>query len=85
VTGDILARLLATCGSEIPRDLRDRAILIVGFASGGRRRSEIAGLRRDQLTIEAPITVEGGPSFPSLSIHPAAPKPVEPISMKLSI
>ena len=69
VTGDILAKLLATCSGENLRDLRDRAILMVGFASGGRRRSEIAGLRRDQLTIEAPIAVEGGPPLPSLSIH----------------
>ncbi|GLU28039.1 hypothetical protein Brsp01_32720 [Brucella sp. NBRC 12950] len=29
--------------------LRDRAILIVAFASGGRRRSEVAGLRIEQL------------------------------------
>ncbi|NSL21685.1 site-specific integrase [Agrobacterium tumefaciens] len=69
VTGDILAKLLATCGGESLRDLRDRAILMVGFASGGRRRSEIASLRRDQLAIEAAIAVEGGPPLPSLSIH----------------
>ncbi len=69
VTGDVLAKLLATCAGESLRDLRDRAILMVGFASGGRRRSEIAGLRKDQLTIEAPITVEDGPPLPSLSIH----------------
>lgn len=69
VTGDILAKLLATCGGESLRDLRDRAILMVGFASGGRRRSEIAGLRLDQLAIETAIAVEGGPPLPSLSIH----------------
>ncbi|MBW9076058.1 integrase, partial [Agrobacterium deltaense] len=60
VTGDILAKLLATCESENLRDLRDRAILMVAFASGGRRRSEIAGLRKEQLSIEAPIEVEDG-------------------------
>jgi integrase len=69
VTGDVLARLLATCGSDSLRDVRDRAILMVGFASGGRRRSEIAGLRREQLTVEAPVIVEGGAPLPSLSIH----------------
>ena len=69
VTGDIMAKLLATCAGESLRDIRDRAILMVGFASGGRRRSEIAGLRREQLTVEPPITVEGGPPLPSLSIH----------------
>jgi integrase len=69
VTGDILAMLLATCGTVNLRDIRDRAILMVAFASGGRRRSEIAGLRREQLTDELPITVEGGPPFPSLANH----------------
>jgi len=69
VTGDIMAKMLATCASESLRDIRDRAILMVGFASGGRRRSEIAGLRREQLTTEPPIAVEGGAPLPSLSIH----------------
>jgi hypothetical protein len=51
VTGDILAKLLATCATDSFRALRDRAILMVAFASGGRRRSEIAGLRCEQLTV----------------------------------
>ena len=63
VTGDVLAKLLATCSTDSLRDIRDRAILMVAFASGGRRRSEIAGLRREQLT------VEGAPPLPSLAIH----------------
>lgn len=69
VTGDVLAKLLATCATDSLRDLRDRAILMVAFASGGRRRSEIAGLRVEQLTDEAPIEVPGGPPLPSLAIH----------------
>lgn len=69
VTGDVLAKLLATCATESLRDLRDRAILMVAFASGGRRRSEIAGLRREQLTVEPPIPVENGTPLPSLAIH----------------
>ena len=69
VTGDVLAKLLATCASGSLRDLRDRAILMVAFASGGRRRSEIARLRLEQLTVEPPITVEDGPPLPSLAIH----------------
>lgn len=69
VTGDVLATLLATCSTDSLRDIRDRAILMVAFASGGRRRSEIAGLRREQLTVEPPITVENGPPLPSLAIH----------------
>lgn len=69
VTGDVLAKLLSTCSTDSLRDLRDRAILMVAFASGGRRRSEIAGLRTEQLNVEAPIEVAGGPPLPSLAIH----------------
>ncbi|WP_064711970.1 site-specific integrase [Rhizobium bangladeshense] len=69
VTGDVLAKLLATCGDYSLRDLRDRAILMLAFASGGRRRSEVAGLRKEQLTIEAPVKAEDGGALPSLSIH----------------
>ena len=69
VTGDILAKLLATCTSDKLRDVRDTAILMVAFASGGRRRSEIAGLRVEQLTVEAPIEMPDGPPLPSLAIH----------------
>ncbi len=69
VTGDILQMLLATCASDSLRDIRDRAILMVAFASGGRRRSEIAGRCLEQLTEEAPIEVPDSPPLPSLAIH----------------
>jgi integrase len=69
VTGDILAKLLETCATGSLRDVRDRAILMVAFASGGRRRSEIAALRTEQLQPEEPIEVDSGPPLPSLSIH----------------
>ncbi|MBB4509536.1 site-specific integrase [Rhizobium leguminosarum] len=69
VTGEVLARLLATCATDSLRDVRDRAILMVAFASGGRRRSEVAGLRREQLTVEAPVTGEDDIALPSLAIH----------------
>lgn len=69
VTSDVLAKLLSTCATDSLRDLRDRAILMVAFASGGRRRSEIAGLRVEPLSVEAPIEVPGGPPLPSLAIH----------------
>ncbi|ACI59540.1 integrase family protein (plasmid) [Rhizobium leguminosarum bv. trifolii WSM2304] len=69
ITGDVLAKLFATCSSGSLRDVRDRAILMVAFASGGRRRSEIARLRKEQLTAEPPIVVEGGAPLPSLAIH----------------
>nr|SUS16597.1 unnamed protein product [Ciceribacter selenitireducens ATCC BAA-1503] len=69
VTGDILSRLITTCSTGSLRDIRDRAILMVAFASGGRRRSEIAGLRVEQLQREEPIQVDGAPPLLSLSIH----------------
>jgi len=69
VTGDILSRLLATCTTGSLRDVRDSAILMVAFASGGRRRSEIAGLRIEQLQPEEPIQIDGAPPLLSLSIQ----------------
>ncbi len=47
----IMESLLATCGEDLP-GLRDRALLLFGWASGGRRRSEITAatfenVRRD--------------------------------------
>jgi integrase len=41
---------------------------MVAFASGGRRRSEVAGLRVEQLGPEEPVKVDGA-SLPSLAIH----------------
>jgi integrase len=69
VTSDVLTELLATCQSDGLRDVRDRAVLMVGFASGGRRRSEIAGLRVEQLTVEDAVPGADGTLLPSLSIH----------------
>ena len=69
VTGDVLVKLLATCATESLRDLRDRALLMVAFASGGRRRSEIAGLRVEQMIVEPSIEVPDGAPLPSLAIH----------------
>ncbi|MBA8821853.1 integrase [Ochrobactrum sp. P6BS-III] len=69
ITGDILDKLLATCSGENLTALRDRAILMVAFASGGRRRSEIAGLRVEQLVKQVPVTDEDGLPLPSLGIH----------------
>lgn len=43
ITRDILERLLATCDNS-PRGNRDRAMLMLAFASGGRRRSEVSAL-----------------------------------------
>ncbi|WP_246802797.1 site-specific integrase [Ensifer sp. ENS02] len=69
ITSDVLMKLVATCDRLDKRDVRDRAILMVAFASGGRRRSEIAGLRREQITEEEPIQAEDGSILRSVSIH----------------
>src|SRR3712207_4071914 len=42
---DVLERMLKTCTLDRLTDVRDRALLLVAFASGGRRRSEVAALR----------------------------------------
>lgn len=75
VTLDILTQLLATCEGDqwlLPNltDLRDRALLLVGFASGGRRRSELAGLRFSQLSFEDPVPADF--TDPSSPLLPAA-------------
>ncbi|WP_273786533.1 site-specific integrase [Brucella intermedia] len=69
ITGDILGKLLATCSSGDLAALRDRAILMLAFASGGRRRSEVASLRTEQLVKQPPVTDENGFPLPSLGIH----------------
>lgn len=50
ITKDTLQALLDTCTDGL-RGHRDRAILLVGWASGGRRRSEIADLQVDDLDL----------------------------------
>jgi integrase len=51
ITRDVLEQLLATCDASL-RGLRDRAMLMLAFASGGRRRSEVSALHRDDITTE---------------------------------
>ena len=55
ITRDILDELLATCGRGRAVDLRDRALLLLAFGSGGRRRSEIARLKVDDFEEREPI------------------------------
>ena len=50
VTREVIEALLATCDDSL-RGLRDRAVLMLGFASGGRRRSEITGLMREDIDL----------------------------------
>ena len=48
VTRDILEALLATCDDSM-RGIRDRAMLMLAFASGGRRRSEVTSLNAEDI------------------------------------
>ncbi len=47
-TKDVMEALLATCGEDLP-GIRDRALLLFGWASGGRRRSEIVAASYDNI------------------------------------
>ncbi|MBK5571186.1 site-specific integrase [Ensifer sp. SSB1] len=73
VTGDVLAKLLDACAGERLVDLRDCALLLLAFASGGRRRSEVAGLRFEDLTDEDPVladpSIPDSPPLPCLAIR----------------
>lgn len=51
ITRDILEALLATCDHSL-RGVRDRAILMLGWASGGRRRSEITDLMLEDVDLK---------------------------------
>ena len=55
---DVLDRLIATCAMDCLADTRDLAILLLAFASGGRRRSEVARLRVEQLRDEPPARLD---------------------------
>ena len=73
VTRDVLDRLLATCASDRLADTRDLAILLLAFASGGRRRSEVARLRVEQLSEEPAVPLDPrdprSPTLPCLAIQ----------------
>jgi integrase len=73
VTRDVLDRLLMTCCSDRLADSRDLAILLLAFASGGRRRSEVARLRVEQLSEEPGVPLDPrdprSKTLPCLSIQ----------------
>ncbi|WP_028033853.1 site-specific integrase [Chelativorans sp. J32] len=80
VTGDILRRLLQACAGERLVDLRDRALLLTAFASGGRRRSEVARLRVEQLRDQEPVPADpkdNGEKLPCLSLQLGRTKTTE--------
>ncbi|MEM9700712.1 MAG: tyrosine-type recombinase/integrase [Pseudomonadota bacterium] len=51
ITREVLEAVLTTCDHSL-RGIRDRAVLMLGWASGGRRRSEIAGLTRQDVDLK---------------------------------
>jgi len=51
ITREVLERMLAACGPGLP-GLRDRALLLLAWASGGRRRAELSALRREDVSLE---------------------------------
>jgi integrase len=53
----VLEALLATCDDTLA-GVRDRALLLFGLGSGGRRRSEVAAARVEDL-----VAVDGGYLF----------------------
>ncbi|WP_019200229.1 tyrosine-type recombinase/integrase [Afipia birgiae] len=73
VTRDILDKLAATCATDRLADTRDLAILLVAFASGGRRRSEVARLRVEQLGEEQDVPLDprdpNSPTLPCISVQ----------------
>lgn len=73
VTRDVLDALLATCAGRSIADTRDAALLLVAFASGGRRRSEIVAMRVEDLVAEPPVPADpsdpGAPLLPCLAIR----------------
>ena len=85
VTADILAAVLKACGGDRLVDVRDRALLLVAFASGGRRRSEMSSLRLEQLIDADPVPpiqkTLTGQNCPVRKSSSAAPKQRTPIRM----
>lgn len=68
VTADVLSAILKVTSSERLADVRDRALLLLAFASGGRRRSEVAALRVEDLVEEEPVRAD--PSDPASPLLP---------------
>ena len=73
ITRDVLDQLLATCWRGRGADLRDAALLALAFGSGGRRRSEIARLRVEDVVTLAPVAADPdepkGPKLPAIALR----------------
>jgi integrase len=68
VTRDVLDHLLATCAGNRLADARDAAMILLAFASGGRRRSEVARLRVEHLSEQQPVPLD--PDNPNCGLLP---------------
>jgi hypothetical protein len=73
VPWDVLDRLIATRATDRLADTRDLAIVLLAFASGVRRRSEVARLRVEQLRDKPPARLDPRdgklPTLPCLAIQ----------------
>jgi integrase len=73
VTADILSTLLKAAAGDRLVDVRDRALLLMAIASGGRRRSEVSSMRLEQLVDQEPVPSDpkdpDSPKLPCLSIR----------------
>lgn len=66
----VLSDALSRCYERTLAGRRDRALLLLAFASGGRRRSEIAALRVEDLIEEAPVPADpANPDGPKLRCY----------------
>ena len=70
---EVLERLIAACDGARLAGRRDAALLLLAFASGGRRRSEIARLKFEDLVERPPIPANpddaSGPKLPVLALR----------------
>lgn len=81
VTADVLAALLKVSAGDRLVDVRDHALLLMAFASGGRRRSEVAGLRLEHITEQDPVPADpktpDGDALPCIKIQLGRTKTTE--------
>jgi integrase len=73
LTRDILDQVLDFAEGKKLIEVRDRALLLLAFASGGRRRSEIARLAMEDLVDRPPVPLDPkvprGPTLPCLALR----------------
>ncbi len=50
-TADIIEKLISSCDDDCIKDVKDKALILVGFASGGRCRNELVRMQYNQLKV----------------------------------